>query len=229
MVNNELKVIDPVTEFMCDAKSLDLSQNPLRQINFNTMHKCNVERLDLGHTKIKLSPKMFEPLKELKYLTLEESELESIDVEVLTGLKSLETLILNDNQLSDLDYKKLVKIVPSLKVIDIHRNYFSCDFVREMIGYVTNNTNLRVMEHPDREYYPRQSKHFNGIRCDTVVPTGQYYWFGLTVIILVAVVTTIILVKKDVQTWLSQRKYKTMTANPSAADFQATVDGTEIE
>lgn len=213
--------------FLWNVTELDVSKNPyLTRISTNFFKKLTkLRKLDLSATELTFSPKMFASLKQLKHLSLEKNRLKWIDFGIFDGLHKLEKLDLENNRLSELDLKSLKKFVPSLKLIDIESNHFSCDFVQEIVEYLKNNTDLRVIEFSDDGLEFRwKLKSYNGIQCDTVFAYLDYYWYGLLLILTIAAVTTIFLIKEDLRTWYTHIRYMTMGNNSSSNEIQNTVN-----
>lgn len=90
--------------------TLNLSFNSLNRLEYGTFeHFQNLKILDLSHNKFKTIR---------RYIHF---------------LRSLETLYLDDNELSTLDVDQLTRDLPLLKTIHLDKNYFSCEELLDII------------------------------------------------------------------------------------------------
>ena len=121
----------------CKLMSSPLSLQFLTNLRKLSMRNCNIKQLaktsfqplaklqelDLSFNPVKFSPPfdIFDTLKKLKVLKVEEGDLSSLQLEILSNLSSLEHLVLKNNNITSLP-KGLFKAVPRLRELDLEGN-----------------------------------------------------------------------------------------------------------
>lgn len=193
-----IAAIDNSPEFLRHVRVLNLEGNDIREIpHYVFSNLINLKDLELsGNKNLRMEPMMFSRLKYLKTLTLKSMKWEHLDPEWFTGLESLENLNLMMNHLSSFDYERLINKIPTLKMLNVDSNEFTCDYLRDMMSYLRSFTQARVRTVGDEPF--ERGRYYNrvyGVACD-VQSTASWILFliiGVVVFVLVALVTIVLL------------------------------------
>ncbi|XP_063067941.1 toll-like receptor 13 [Engraulis encrasicolus] len=103
--------------------------------------------LDLSENDITfLSPDIFLPLRKLSQLYLRDCNLNTLDFIVQAKLHHLRHLQIKNNQISSVN-DTVIQALPSLKLLEMRGNTFTCDCLNEgFIKWVTTNNLTQVLE-----------------------------------------------------------------------------------
>lgn len=205
MDNNDITTLDTpaftITNYTNGLKVLRLSGNKITKFprefaeNFVFLKSLYLD----NNVDLDMTDGMFNSMKFLKSLSLESTGLRTIDLKWFSGLPSIEVLNLADNLLKTFDYNGLIKTLPSLKSLSIDDNKFNCDYLREMLVDLKKNTKVQIKGYNDVEiiqayYYTR----IYGITCyGYEYYEHGWYFIGPVIIVVVALITIFVLVKKD--------------------------------
>lgn len=203
LVGPSVESIDTTQPYLRNVKKLDFTDSCFTEIPSGLSQTLvNVKTLDISRNHcLKMKKHMFSNLTTLKFLSLNTNNYDNVDPEWFSGLINLEYIDLSNNDLTTLDYKGLVLVCPSLRTIDVDYNDFSCDFLREMMNYLKNQTNARIKETSAVEIEDHgYSKSIYGVLCGmrgSSYSSLNFDWIGVGIISVVALVTAVVLYKKD--------------------------------
>ncbi|XP_063697132.1 leucine-rich repeat-containing protein 15-like [Culicoides brevitarsis] len=141
--NNKIKSLDFLTS-CSHLKSLQIDSNPITDLT-NLRNCQKLTELTLESMKgIKITQDTFSSLTNLKFLSLRNTKLNTVDVSWFKSLQNLYGLMLSGMDLKELDYEELAKL-PSLRRISITDNNFNCSYTTEMLKFL-NTTQIQFYE-----------------------------------------------------------------------------------
>lgn len=143
--SNNITDIKNLAQFskMPNLVFLHASNNPIKDLS-SIKDNVALEKLYLSytqHTTIDLS--IFSNLN-LKVLDISRNNMSKINFNLIKINENLEELDINDNGLTELDYKKMTEKFPSIKKIHISRNFFNCSFLESVFNY-TDQKSIQVV------------------------------------------------------------------------------------
>ncbi|XP_055678363.1 leucine-rich repeat-containing G-protein coupled receptor 4-like [Lutzomyia longipalpis] len=144
LAGNMITNIENITKIWMLEK-LDLSENPLSQLNVSTFSLLDdLRTLNLRSTGISVDQNYFTAQKKLTFLDISANGLTSLNLKNLKSLTSLQTLYLHENKLIELEnIEDIKKILPSLTTISLAKNRFSCSYISKILT-ILNNLNISV-------------------------------------------------------------------------------------
>lgn len=146
---------------MTNLVFLHASQNPIKDL---TPIKKNhaLEKLYLSYTQqSSIDLKIFSKLK-LKLLDISHNNMKKIDFNQIEINENMEELDINDNGLTEFDYKKMTEKFPSIKKIHISRNVFNCSYLESIFNY-TDKKSIEVAN--DRQLNFDQITNVRNMHC----------------------------------------------------------------
>lgn len=151
----------------CSAlKSLDLSFNNLGRLNVSTFLELNdLQILNLQSTNLsRIDYGLFQHQTKLEQMDISYNQLgtsEVFDLNKFTSLKSLTTLFMEGNNITEFKYDDIKKIFPKLQTIGYSDNPWKCSYLTLMNQFI---------EHNEIEIYQlvtvKTRSNVGGIACD---------------------------------------------------------------
>lgn len=129
----------------CSAlKSLDLSFNNLGRLNVSTFLELNdLQILNLQSTNLsRIDYGLFQHQTKLEQMDISYNQLgtfEFFDLNKFTSLKSLTTLFMEGNNITEFDYHDIKKIFPKLQTIGYSDNPWKCSYLTLMNQFIEQN------------------------------------------------------------------------------------------
>lgn len=121
---------------------LHASFNPIKDLT-PIKENLALENLYLSYTQqSSIDLKIFSKLK-LKLLDISNNDMKKIDFNQIEINENMEEIDINDNGLTEFDYKKMFEKFPSIKKIHISRNIFNCSYLESVFNY-TDNKSIEV-------------------------------------------------------------------------------------
>lgn len=121
---------------------LHASNNPIKDLS-SIKDNFALEKLYVSHTQLTtIDLSIFSNLK-LKVLDISRNNISNIDFDQIKINENMEELDINDNGLTEFDYKKMTEKFPSIKKIHINRNFFNCSFLESVFNY-TDTKSIQV-------------------------------------------------------------------------------------
>lgn len=181
--HNELEILRNGVFIDCNQLSfLDLGHNKLKNIEENVfINLPNLEIIILSFNKFDRIPRSLSKLNNIKTLDLSNNQIKSVEPNILVnsleiinfesnqitsfpdeafvGLSGVKELNLKDNYLSDLNAKKLVNDLKSLKTIKLNINDFVCTTLRALVQEFETK-NIKVAQG-----FSKSNVTVNGIAC----------------------------------------------------------------
>ena len=186
---------------------LDLSHAniQLQENTFNGLKFLRTLKLANGISSKHIPKKVFLSLTALENLDISENFLNNFDLNELKNSKSLETLIMKESEINELNgCDKIKEILPSLKQIDVHGNKFKCNDLPEIIeGWKDQNITIVWLDEIGESDFVRESclkedKHEARIDKSS---EWSYFWCFAGVLLLLAVgFGVVVMMKKHVDT-----------------------------
>lgn len=157
--NNSISEIESLTT-LTNLTNLDLSQNNITDLTPLVLLE-NLEILNLKNVEfVAENFELFFNLTNLIEIDLSSNEIENFDLSDFFYLqKNLKKLFLNENNLTEINYKEIKTILPSIEIIEIYENNWNCTYLKPMLDYfhlkkinttsdpnnlrLTNSTNLK--------------------------------------------------------------------------------------
>lgn len=146
-----------------ELEELHLHYNDLEQISVGVFQNLtNLKLLNLSYNGIKaLNNGELSNLKKLEILDLSYNEIVKVENEsVFFSLRNLNNLYLDNNHLKKLDFKKLVRNLPSLKYVGISLNKWKCNVLATIIDVLNKASIKYETSAPDFN-----DDNINGISC----------------------------------------------------------------
>lgn len=143
LAQNQIESIEDEFTRLTQLKLLDLSYNGITILDSNVFSKLErLESLELhGCNLSEIDANLFKQQTNLEILDLSENHLSTLNLTIFNSLNKLGFLKLEANEIEELnDYIHIKAIMPSLKFINLARNFIDCDTIMEMIQYFKNNT-----------------------------------------------------------------------------------------
>lgn len=189
---NRLRSLNIGPDYIRDITTLKLAKNELWEISPGFLSRLlKLKALYLDKNALRLYPSMFQPVPELKILSLSENRLKFFNLSWFGGLPNLTQLNLEDNLLHYINYTSIMSILPSLQSLFIDNNKFTCSFVETMVNYVRNTTEGKSIEFSSsgRGMYPT---------CVADEQEGGSYWGWIVVgVVFSAMLALIIIMRRQ--------------------------------
>lgn len=165
--NNSISDIENIST-LTNLTNLDLSQNNITDLNPLVLLE-NLEILNLKNVEFDAENfEIFFNLTNLIEIDLSSNELENFDLNDFFYLQQrLKKLLLNENNLTEINYKDIKTILPSIEVIEIYENNWNCTYLKPMLDYfhvkkinttsdpnnvrASNSTNLKGIDCTEEE------------------------------------------------------------------------------
>lgn len=219
--NNKIQSLKNISQ-LSTLMSLQLSANPIKDLT-KIDKLLLLKRLYLDKTQVELRPDIFGSLASLKSIHLSKMSLTKLDVAWLRGLSGLELLNLGENQLENLNYKDFATELPSLRGIMLNNNSFNCSYLGEMLGYLKNNTFIKILD-ADAD---NTTSNIDKITCnDGSDSTNHSHVFRSVLITLTMAIGFGIFIfalgtvakryEWKIATYMNYRSYSNMTHSPSS-------------
>lgn len=114
--------------YMRNMQNISLERNKIRNITRHAFVNCKVLKvLNLSHNNLtQLELGLFDRLRSLIHLNLSHNKFKLFDPNIVEGLVSLTSLDLSSNQLLDLDARRMMGFLPSLRFVRIKNNKIRC-------------------------------------------------------------------------------------------------------
>jgi len=136
-----------------------MTNNQIKQLPLGTLKNFPLlENLQLGKNGLsQFRTGTFSNLGKLKYLNFSSNKFSTLNETVLYPLRNLELLDLDNNRFSSVNYSRLLSHLPSLHLISVSDNNWTCEFLTRMlqtfrtkgINYLFNATSRYTEENVD--------------------------------------------------------------------------------
>lgn len=179
--SNELAFL-PVDLFqgLDHLEHLRLDNNPLSSQTFapQLLNLPGLMHLNLSSTELKLNDEMFSKCSNLEAIDLSRNNLKTIDSHIFNKLKNLVVLYINNNDLSEFDYKNEIFKKEGFEM-QIYDNTWKCKDLKDMLVYfddvkidhrppnyklvdILNNPSLRGIQCYGEFNYDKYAEYIDG-------------------------------------------------------------------
>lgn len=178
---NQISDVQNVTR-IAKLRQLHLAHNP---IDIGAIQRIANRLTDLHHLTLagiritELDFRIFANLTHLTDLDVSSNHLPALDLTDVTSLQGLHKLNISNNRLRHIDYDYLRQHFPQLKVIDINRNDFGCDILREMLHNSFKRQRINAVPRPGH-LQVKNEPNVDGISCLQELNTGHLELFEQT-------------------------------------------------
>ncbi|KAL5277792.1 hypothetical protein ACFFRR_002801 [Megaselia abdita] len=135
--DNEITFL-PVDVFngLTNLEFLRLDKNDFNTQTFTPalLNLPMLTHLNLSNTELKINDEMFSKCSNLEFVDLSRNNLKKIDVHIFKGLKNLLQLHINDNDLSEFDFKNEIFKKENFE-LQVYENQWKCPYLRDMMIY----------------------------------------------------------------------------------------------
>lgn len=174
---NQISDVENVTR-ISTLHQLYLADNPIdMDAVLHVVRLTELRHLSVAGVRItELDFRIFANLTHLHELDISNNGLPTLDLTDINSLHELRKLNISNNRLMHIDFDYLRQYYPHLKVIDINRNQFGCDILKEMLHVSFRRQRINAIPRRDQLLVKNQP-NVDGISCLLELNTGHLEHF----------------------------------------------------